>query len=120
MIILKVFVSFLRTGFISANLKRWKNWTFIELLKSECIKSVKISALILTVSVGISVSWLAFDEFRLHVSSKIYFLSMSEIEKEGFFVLPVSSPSASILGWFLYFAIDLILGSLILSEIGHS
>ena len=45
------------------------------------------------------------------------FLFMSEHEMEDYFVLLHTSVIASILGWFLYFTIDLIIGSLVLLEI---
>ena len=91
---------------------------FLDLLKPECIKSVKISVLISVILVGISVSWLDFDEFRLHNSSKIYFFFTPENWKRRLFVLLHTSPNASMLGWFLCFTIDLIIGPLILLKTG--
>ena len=90
----------------------------IELLKSERRKSEKISALFLIVFAGMSASWLTFVKSKLKISFKISSLSTCEEEiREHCFLLHTSS-ILSMLGWLRYFTMNLITGSLMLSEIG--
>ena len=111
--------TFLKTGLIIACLRLdGKMEVVMELLKHERRKSEKISALSLIIFVRMSLSWLTFVESKLKISFKISSLSTCEKEKrEHYFVLH-TSPISSILGWSRYFRMDLITGSLILSEIG--
>ena len=70
----------------------------IELLKPERRKSENISALSLTLFVGMSVSWLVFVESKLKLSFKICFLSTCEKEKREHYFLLHTSPILSMLG----------------------
>ena len=90
----------------------------IELLKRERRKSEKISALSLIIFLGISVSWLTFADCKIKISFKISSLSTFEKEEREHCFLLHNSPILSMLGWLRHFAMDLITGSLMLSEIG--
>lgn len=72
----------------------------------------------LIILVGMPVSLLAFDDIRFHISSKISFLSILEIETEGLRFLFHTRSIASVLIWFLYLTIDLTIRPLILLKIG--
>ena len=90
----------------------------IELLKPKRKKSEKLSALTLRIFVGMYVSWLTFDESKLKIYFKMSSLSTCEKEKREYCFLLHTSPILSMLRWLRYLTIDLITGSLILSEIG--
>ena len=90
----------------------------IELLKLESRKSEKILALFLIIFARMSVSWLVFIESKLKISCKIFSLSPCKKEKREYCFLLHTSPILSMLRWLRYLTIDLITGSLILSEIG--
>ena len=90
----------------------------IELLKPERRKSEKISASSLIIFVGMSVSWLTFGESKPKISFKFSALSKCEKEKKEHCFLLHTSPILSMLGWLRYFTMDLITGSLMLSDIG--
>ena len=72
--------------------------------------------MILVILADISMSWLASEEFRLHILRFIFYLCQKL--KRKLFVLFDTSSIASMLGWFLYFKIDLKTGLLILLETG--
>ena len=91
-----------------------------KVLKLACKKLAKMSAFSLIILEGISVSWHALETSRFKISLNISSLATFENEKAAcfFFLSLHTSPIVSMLGCFLYFTISLIMGSLILSEIG--
>ena len=66
--------------------------------------------------VGMSVSWLVFDISKFTISFRISSLPTSEKAKENYFPLLHTFPIANMLG-FLYFTMDLIIGSSMLPVI---
>ena len=89
----------------------------IESLKPERRKSENISALSLILFVGMSVSWLVFVESKFKIYFKICFLPTCEKEKREHCFLLHTSPILSMFRWLQYFPMNLITGSLMLSEI---
>lgn len=63
--------------------------------------------------------WLVFDRFRSYIWRKLPFLSLLE-DGQDWCLLLNTSPIASVVVWFLYFTIDLILGTLKSFGIGYS
>ena len=89
-------------------------------LKLECKKLAKMSMFSLMIFEEISVSWHGLETSWFKISLNISSLTTSEIEKAAcFFLLSFhTSPIVSMLGSFLWFTISLIIGPLMLSEIG--
>ena len=114
----------------------FKNWGYVSLLacfrtdgnselvtdvlKLVCKKLAKMSASSLMILEGKLVSWHALETSGFKTSLNIFSLATFENEKAAcfFFLSLHTSPIVSMLGCFLYFTISLIMGSLILSEIG--
>ena len=63
--------------------------------------------------------WLVFDRFRSYIWRKLPFLSLLE-DGQDWCLLLNTSPISSVLVWFLYFTIDLILETLKSFGIGYS
>ena len=85
-----------------------------ESLKLARRMSANISAFFLIILVGISVSSHALEDYNFKIPFRISALFIFEKENASLGCLLHTSPTASILGWYLYFTIDFKTRSLIL------
>ena len=108
---------FLKTEVISACFSSDENSELVmDILKLHCKMLAKMSTFSLIILEGISLSWRVLETSWFKTSLSISSLSTSENEKAACFFPFYTSPIVSILGSFPYFTINLIIGSLVLSE----